>query len=335
MGKNKKNKNFNENVDNFEDKKDETIEETKEETIEEPVLEKEEVHNEVEEVKEEKKKEEPTFTEDVKEVEIESKTNYLAIIIPVLCVAVVALIAFIVIKMKNDSKGVVDSLDLKDNEDDLPLIVPQTADPLNPELGENDTEYQYIDNFTSLGVFDNLSFIIDNTIGQHKENDINNLEEALSINGNILRNDRYNVEFAFQYGHYKNYANYLGESFTNKMDGYSLTKDDFKKVYKKVYGIEADYLGDNFYEDGYYNSSIYSNYVDVDGYRFVEVSSETDENKLTKVTAKVYDTIRQCEEENSEEDYCNTHGKKIGSIVIEYMTHAGTFVFKSISLFEE
>ena len=234
MGKNKKNKNFNENVDNFEDKKDETIEETKEETIEEPVLEKEEVHNEVEEVKEEEKKEEPTFTEDVKEVEIESKTNYLAIIIPVLCVAVVALIAFIVIKMKNDSKGVVDSLDLKDNEDDLPLIVPQTADPLNPKLGENDTEYQYIDNFTSLGVFDNLSFIIDNTIGQHKENDINNLEEALSINGNILRNDRYNVEFAFQYGHYKNYANYLGESFTNKMDGYSLTKDDFKKVYKKV-----------------------------------------------------------------------------------------------------
>lgn len=271
--------------------------------------------------------------------EVKKEGNYLVVIIPVLCVAVVALIAFFVIKMRDDTKEVIDVVDPTGEPKEVDtgdVVVPETADPSRVDVGPNDTEYQYIDNFTSVAVFDNLSYILDNTIGQHVENDRHNIEEALSINGNILRNDRYNVEFAFQYGNYKNYANYLGEEFTNRVGGYSLSKADFQKVYKKVYGIDSSTLGDNFYEDGYYNSSMFTNYVDINGYRFVEVSSEKNSSNLITVTAKVYNTIVECLDDNdNNEEYCNNHGKKIGSIIIEYLVHNGNYIFKSISLFDE
>ena len=216
-------------------------------------------------------------------------------------------------------------------------------------------KYEQINSFNNNGVFEHLSFLLDGTIGHRRVNNRNEIKDAININGNILDIDEYEAEFAFQYGFLKKYANYLGEKYTKETGAFSLTKNDYEKIYEKVYGKECS-LDNKFFSDKcygdyleleedntclkdksikYYNSGIFSGYDDE--YRFVEIKSEKND-EIIKTTANIYNPAGDCYEELelSDEDYCTNHARKIGRIELEYkIDKNNNYIFKAISLFEK
>ena len=202
------------------------------------------------------------------------------------------------------------------------------------EKEEEGEKYEETSKFTTDGIYDHLSFILDNTIQQHPVKNIFDIKSALSYNDDILMTERYRLEFAYQYGIYKNYVKPIGEKVTREKDFYWISKEDLNNIYVKIYDQKPYYNSKNYIEDGYYKSHIFSEYTENDEYRFIETSN-TEEKGINKSKADIYDTISSCiNEGNNTEEYCQLNSKKIGRIEVEYVMKDTDYIFKSISLFE-
>ena len=211
--------------------------------------------------------------------------------------------------------------------------------PVDTPTGEVKHEgYEKI-NPNVIGIYNKLSFILDNTFEQHIENGIHEIPDALSINGNILDRERYKYEFAFQFGHVYGYSNYLDEDVTEETGAYWLKKSDYESVYNRVYGSTATNLS-KYLEDGYYKTGIFTGYTGVDERRFVETTKLNFDN-IYYLEANIYNNPDDCSTETNEElnlvvgDYCLDYGKKIGRIEIVYsLNDNNEYVIKEVCLYD-
>lgn len=263
-------------------------------------------------------------------------SNNLKIILPVLCVAIVALVATIAVVLKDKNKEPEPVEDIKINVNGVKPVDATDDDGLS--VG---------------GVYDSLSFILDNVFEQTNINNIMNIKDALKLNGNILNIEKYRAEFAFQYGAEFGYGEYLGEEYTKETGAYSIHRDEYIGVYQTVYE-EDFFLGDDLFDDvcynkeviteevkcsddpgaTFYNSGIFTGYSETDEYRFKEIDKEMLGEDTYKSTAIIYDSKGNCEQEHDEE-YCNNNLEEIGRIEIEYSIYNNRYIFSKISLFEK
>lgn len=273
--------------------------------------------------------------EKIEKVEKKETSNNLKIILPVLCVALVALAAFISLALKDKNEE-------NEQVDTTPIV---------------DTGDQNESNGLAVGgVYDNLSFILDNVFEHVNKDGIMNIKDALKLNGNILDDKDYKNEFAFQYGKEFEYVKYLDQEYTGETGAYSITDLDFNLLYEMIYGEQGtvdssifsdvcynkEVFGDN--EDmkclndpsvKYYNSGVFTGYSESDEYRFEETSkTHDDEDDTYTVFAKIYDSKGNCLQ-NNDENYCNNELVEIGTIMIVYEEVENNYVFHSIELLEK
>ena len=199
-----------------------------------------------------------------------------------------------------------------------------------------DTTYEQVKKFATTGIYYELSFILDNTFQQRWHNNVSVTGDALKINGNILEDEDYKLEFAFQFGNIYKYKTLIGEEVTEETGAYWLTKKDYDEVYKRVYGTNPNYDESKYIEDGYYKTGVFTGYTLDDEYRFVEISNKKDSSGVITSVAKIYDNLYNCEyEDNNDEEFCETHGKEIGKLEIKYKMNNKDYVIKSISVYEK
>ena len=237
----------------------------------------------------------------------------------------------IYIKTK-DGKILTDEVLFKDQQGIIEVV--SSGLEAEEEVVEEKETYKSNGKFSETGLYDNLSFILDNTIQQHPINNKYDIKDALSYNKNILTNERYKMEFAFQYAVNKKYVKPVGEDITRETGSYWIKKYDFDNIYTRVYNQKPFYSSDYYISDGYYKSGIFTEYLDSDAYRFIELSNKKNKDGYYVSTADVYDSIKNCIQGNEgTEDYCSENAKKIGKIEIIYEMKDNDYVFKSISLF--
>ena len=237
----------------------------------------------------------------------------------------------IYIKTK-DGKILTDEI-LYEGQNGIIEVVSSGLETEKEEVVEED-KYEKNDKFTTTGLYNNLSFILDNTIQQHPINNNHDIKDALSYNNNLFVKERYKMEFAFQYAINKKYIKPVGEDVTRETGSYWLKKLDFDTIYTRVYDQTPFYSDSYYISDGYYKSAIFTGYLDTDAYRFIEVSNKKNKDNYYVSTADVYDSINNCIQENEDnEEYCTENAKKIGRIEIVYKIKDSDYVFKSISLF--
>ena len=264
----------------------------------------------------------------------ETSSN-LKIILPVLCVALVALAAFISLTLKNKNE---------ENE-----VEPQDNNVVEPTTEDSNSE------FSIGGIYDNLSFILDNVFEHVNKDGIMNIKDALKLNGNILDDKDYKNEFAFQYGAEFGYVDYLGDEYTGETGTYSVTEENYNKLHEMIYGEQGmidksifsdvcynkESLGENpdlkCLEDpniSYYVSGIFTGYSEEDEFRFKQTSHENLEEDVYRVYATIYDNNHNCLEEH-DKDYCTINPIEIGTLMVEYETVENNYVFLSIELLEK
>ena len=288
----------------------------KEPVIEEKVVKHEEVKEKVVERDEAYESKKP-----VKKQKDNRKT-----IFSVLCVALVALVGFLAIRLEGDNIGILSP----DDSNQIDLLDNSVKE--SPNLGENDADDpSVVDGFTNTGVYSNLGYIIENTFANRESTGYSSFKDGLTLNDNILGIVDFKTEFAFQFALMHNYVN----AYDNG-DSYSISSDDYKKAYSMIYNETPGDDITNFLNNGSYISNIPSTKSSDNYYRFLE--SDLIEVPIGfESHAIVYDSYNDCTKYSSNEsdDFCRNHAKKIGSMKIIYTKNDNNYIIRSVSLFSK
>ena len=318
-------KNRNENVNKKQQNQSFASNQTKKEFKKELVKKEEIKEIPLEKIKENKEVEKLTINNE----KLKDNNESLKIVIAVLCVAVVALIAFLAIRVKNEAKdisNVTPGADVEAQKDDIRVPA---------DLGANDEYPNKIDKFTNDGVYENLGYILNNVFLNRKYTGYNSLKDALTMNDNMLGIVDFKTEFAFQYALSHNYMDISASD-----DTYVMSREDYAKIYNDVYVEELDDSINSFLKDGNYVSNRISGNYSENTYRFVQMDERLDKDELISMeefttVASVYDSISDCKAYSQDQDsnYCYNHGKKIGSVKIKYAKDGDRFIIRTLSLF--
>ena len=189
--------------------------------------------------------------------------------------------------------------------------------------------YENVGNTKTSVILNNISFPLNSTFDFTRLDNVKDIKSALSINGNILDNKKYKLEFAFQYGNYNKYTNY---EYDSKNDYYYLPKEEYIKVYKKVYDEDITLSED----EEKYKSYTKETYMNDDIYRFDELSTDYKKGYY-KTVAKIYNSINDCNDDLKliDSKFCRNNAKELGKIEVEYKKDGKDNIIKSISLYKK